>query len=90
MLNALSAIALAIALPTAAYAQAAQDPGTKSAQTKSMTCLDHSKMAGMDQMKMDRSRMGGMEMPAMNHSKMGSCAMPSTGGSTSDHQGRRH
>jgi uncharacterized protein involved in copper resistance len=98
MLKTLSTVALAIGLPAAAFAQAAQAPADKPAQTQ--TCADHSKMAGMDHMKMDQSQMAGMDMSGMNmsgmdhskmaamdHSKMmGSCATPKAG-ATSEHQG---
>lgn len=96
MLKAFSAIALAIALPTAAHAQMAQAPAIAAPQP--MTCMDHSKMAGMNHMKMDHSQMAAMhmagmdhsKMAAMDHSKMGSCASPPESGSTSNHQGHSH
>ena len=98
MLKTLSTVALAIALPAAAFAQATQARADKAVQ--SQTCADHMKMAGMDHMKMDHSQMAGMDMsgmnmPSMDHSKMaamdhskmmGSCATPKAG-STSEHQG---
>jgi uncharacterized protein involved in copper resistance len=98
MLKIVSAVALAIALPAAALSQSTQAPADKSAQTQ--TCAGHSRMAGMDQMKMDHSQMPGMDMSGMNmsgtdHSKMvavdrskmmGSCATPKAG-ATSEHQG---
>ena len=98
MLKIVSAVALAIALPAAAFAQTTQAPADKSAQTQ--TCADHSKMAGMDHMKMDHSQMAGMEMSGMSmsgmdhskmagmdHSKMmGGCATPKAG-PTPEHQG---
>lgn len=102
MLKTLGAVAFAIALPAAALAQPTQAPADKAAQTQ--TCSDHSKMAGMDHMKMDRSPMAGMDMSGMNksgmdhskmaamdHSKMmGSCATPATAGASSDHQDHSH
>ena len=93
MLKIVSAVAVAIALPAAAFAQTTQAPADKSAQTQ--TCADHSKMAGMDHMKMDHSQMSGTNMSGMDHSKvasmdhskmMGSCATPKAG-ATSEHQG---
>lgn len=97
MLKTLSAVAMAIALPAATFAQAAQAPADNPAQAQ--TCADHMKMAGTDHMKMDHSQMGGMDMSGMNmsgmdHSKMGamdhskmmgSCTTPKAG-STSEHQ----
>ena len=98
MLTIVSAVALAIALPAAAFAQTTQAPADKPAQAQ--TCADHSKMAGVDHMRMDHSQMAGMDMTGMSmsgmdhskmngmdHSKMmGSCATPKAG-STSEHQG---
>ena len=97
MLKTFGAVALAIALPAAAFAQSTQAPADKPAQTQ--TCSDPMKKAGMDHMKMDHSQMAGMDMsgmnmPGMDHSKMvatdhskmmGSCATPKAG-STSEHQ----
>lgn len=90
MLKTLSAVALAAVLPAAAFAQSTQAPAEKPAQTQ--TCADHSKMAGMDHMKMDHSKMAGMDMSGMkmsgmDHSTkmMGSCATPKAG-ATSEHQ----
>lgn len=101
MLKTLSAVALAIALPAAAFAQATH---SKPAQPNAQTCMNHSTMAGMGQMKMDHQQMSGMDMSGMNmsgmnmsgmdHSKMGamdhkmmeSCAAAKAG-ATSDHEG---
>lgn len=103
MLKTLSAVALAIALPAAAFAQSTQAPAEKPAQAQ--TCADHSKMAGMDHMKMDHMKMdhsqmagmdmSGMNMPgmdrsttaAMDHSKMIGSCATPKAGSTPEHQG---
>lgn len=101
MLKTLGAVALAIALPAAAFAQAAQTAHSKPAQPNAQNCMNHSTTAGMGQMKMDHEQMSGMHMSGMNmsgmdHSKMGamdhkkmmgSCADAPKAGATSDHEG---
>ena len=67
----LTAIALTIALPAVAHAQATPAPASKMAPAghdMSCTGIDHSKM---DKSKMDHSK---MDMSKMGHSKM--CQQP--------------
>ena len=100
MLKTLSAVALALALPASAFAQATQSAHSKPAQPNAQTCMNHSNMAGMGQMKMDHEQMSamdmsGMNMPGMDHSKMGamdhkmigSCAAAPKAAATSSHEG---
>lgn len=65
-----AAIALTIALPAMAHAQAALAPKAEQAQTCPM---DHMKMAGMDHSKM--ASMDHFKMMGMDHSKMDMAGM---------------